>query len=67
MNIYEGLAEKMVICVQRKLGLHFFLLSAKNESDALQFYDTISGRASVQSVQGTFHVWNYISHKKYEI
>ena len=49
----DGL-KKMFICVQKKLGLHFFLLSAKNESDALQFYDTISGRASVHSVQGKF-------------
>ena len=60
-------SKKMDICVQKKLGLHFFLLSAKNESDALQFYDTISGRASVHSVQGKFHVWSSISHKKYEI
>ena len=62
-------SKKMDICVQKKLGLHFFLLSAKNESDALQFYDTISGRASVHSVQGKF-VWNSISHKrnmKYEL
>ena len=56
MKIYEGWVEKNGYLRTKKIGLHFFLLSAKNESDALQFYDTISGRPSVHSVQGKFHI-----------
>ena len=54
MKIYEGWVEKNGYLRTKKTWPPFLPFERHNESDALQFYDTISGRASVHSVQGKF-------------